>query len=476
MFVHALIGHAWPREAATGLPKSARNSRPHKALRLPAALPFIARSRFAAFMSPCETFRMLSIPTPEVRVPSAALEMHTALTAGQEDFMARLALQLGLPATDCSELVAPRLFTGPAGLACRLHLQPGEPPAVKPEALLPIAAQELAGADVQRLLAAQSLVLAELGWFLGTSPEGLLQLSSLAWIDDPVDAATGLDLANGVGLPYSWTMVSSRQTAARSRAANRLTRPEGGRAYDAMARAARRQPGVMGGEFRKALYELGPDYQYGQNKIFAPTPVSSKDFSDRVLQKMAEPVDSAVVTAVMLQSAFNKQATRQDAMERFKGMAATSMVMALALSADKISKAFTPRGLIDANASAPYYASLVMTMMAMTMPGPIARGAELALNWGGGQLAAAGSKIAGMFKGPDGQQLTTAVPTTPEGLQQRVAELSAYTQSLTPEQHLQYERTVADSIQQALEGAAARAAGHSQRSNSGVVIQEIVES
>lgn len=142
--------------------------------------------------------------------------------------MARLALQLGLPATDCAELVAPRLFTGPAGHACRLHLQPGEPPVVKPEALQPIAAQELAGADVQRLLAAQSLVLAELGWFLGTSPEGLLQLSSLVWIDDPVDAATALDLANGVGLPYSWTMVSSRQTAARSRAANRLTRPEGG--------------------------------------------------------------------------------------------------------------------------------------------------------------------------------------------------------------------------------------------------------
>jgi hypothetical protein len=143
---------------------------------------------------------MLSIPTPEARVPSAALEMPTALTAGQEDFMARLALQLGLPVADCAELVAPRLFTGPAGLACRLHLQPGEPTAVKPEALLPIAAQELAGADVQRLLSVQSLVLAELGWFLGTSPEGLLQLSSLAWIDDPVDAATALDLANGVGL------------------------------------------------------------------------------------------------------------------------------------------------------------------------------------------------------------------------------------------------------------------------------------
>jgi hypothetical protein len=200
--------------------------------------------------------------------------------------------------------------------------------------------------------------------------------------------------------------------------------------------------------------------------LIQPDPIGTVDLA----------ADSAVVTAVMLQSAMNKQATRQDAMERFKGMAATSMVMALALSADKISKAFTPRGLVEANASAPYYASLVMTMMAMTMPGPIARGAELALNWGGGQLAAAGGKIAGLFQGPDGQQLATATPTTPEGLQQRVAELSTYTQSLTLEQHLQYERTVADSIQQALQGAAARAAGHSQGSRSGVVIQEIVES
>jgi hypothetical protein len=199
--------------------------------------------------------------------------------------------------------------------------------------------------------------------------------------------------------------------------------------------------------------------------LIQPDPIGTVDLA----------ADSAVVTAVMLQSAMNKQATRQDAMERFKGMAATSMVMALALSADKISKEFTPRGLIEANASAPYYASLVMTMMAMTMPGPIARGAELALNWGGSQLAAAGSKIAGMFKGPDGQQLTTAVPTSPEHLQQRMAELSAYTQALTPEQHVQYEQTVADSLHQALEGAVARAAGHSQRRNSGVEIQEIVE-
>ena len=67
----------------------------------------------------------------------------------------------------------------------------------------------------------------------------------------------------------------------------------GRRAYDAMVSAARRQSGVMGAELQKALHELGPGYQYGQNKIFAPTPVISEEFSDRVLQKMAEPVDPA---------------------------------------------------------------------------------------------------------------------------------------------------------------------------------------
>ena len=90
--------------------------------------------------------------TSKARVPSAGLDMPPALTTEQEDFMARVALQLGLPAADSAGLIAPRLFTGPAGLACRMHLQRGDPTAVRPEALLPVPAQELAGADVQRLL------------------------------------------------------------------------------------------------------------------------------------------------------------------------------------------------------------------------------------------------------------------------------------------------------------------------------------
>lgn len=84
-------------------------------------------------------------------------------------------------AEDGPSLAAPQLFTRPAGLACRVHLQDSEP-AVRPETLLPMAAQELADAQVQRLLSVQPLVLSELGWYLSTSPEGLLQLSSLSWI------------------------------------------------------------------------------------------------------------------------------------------------------------------------------------------------------------------------------------------------------------------------------------------------------
>jgi hypothetical protein len=142
-----------------------------------------------------------SLPTGTPVHRSAAFgSLSGSMTIAQADFMSQLALQLGLSPQDGDALVAPHLFTGPAGLACRVHLQEGDPPAVRPEALLPMSALELAGSEVQRLLAVQSIVLGELGWFLTTSPEGLLQLTSLAWINDPIDAATALDLVNGVGM------------------------------------------------------------------------------------------------------------------------------------------------------------------------------------------------------------------------------------------------------------------------------------
>jgi len=120
-----------------------------------------------------------------------------SLTHEQVDFLARLATLLGLPAEDGTAIVAPRLITGPSGLVCRLHVMQGQP-AVRTEALLPMSADELSGAEMSRLLRVQSLILGEFGWYLGISSEGLLQLSSLVWIDDPQDVATALDLVNGV--------------------------------------------------------------------------------------------------------------------------------------------------------------------------------------------------------------------------------------------------------------------------------------
>lgn len=192
--------------------------------------------------------------------------------------------------------------------------------------------------------------------------------------------------------------------------------------------------------------------------LIQPDPIGTVDLS----------ADGVVVTAVMAQSAWNAQATRQDAMERFKGMAATSMVMAIALTVDKLSKLATPKGLVEASSSAPYYASLVMTAMAMTMPGPVARGAELAMNWGG-------SRIARLFKGPDGQALATTVPSSPQELQQRVTELHEYLQGLDPQQQLEYAQVAGASLLQAMDDSSRRWTADERASTSGVSIEEIEE-
>ncbi|PPT92992.1 type III secretion system effector protein [Xanthomonas theicola] len=177
--------------------------------------------------------------------------------------------------------------------------------------------------------------------------------------------------------------------------------------------------------------------------------------------------DSLVVTAVMAQSAWNKQATRQDAMERFKSMSAVSMVMALALGADKISKAFTPNGLIASSPTSPYYAGLIMSLMSMTMPGPMARGAEMAMNWGGG-------KLLGLFKGPDGTALATRVAETVEELQEHAAGAQAYRESLSPAKRDQFDAMTGDNILQAIDNSDALRAAVSPAGSS-VTITEIAE-
>ncbi|MFC7521118.1 XopX family type III secretion system effector [Xanthomonas populi] len=174
--------------------------------------------------------------------------------------------------------------------------------------------------------------------------------------------------------------------------------------------------------------------------------------------------DSALVTTVMMQSALNKHATRQDTMERFKAMCSGSMVMVLALGVEKLSKTFADKSLIEASSASPYYAGAIMSLMSMTMPGPMARGAELAMNWGGRQVMR-------VFKGPDGTQLATRMPSSPEELVQNVQRTASYVESLSPEQAQQYERMVGDAMLQVIQDPGAA----SQTRPSSVTITEISE-
>lgn len=117
----------------------------------------------------------------------------------QADFLSQLSLLLGLPPSDTPLRPAPHHFVGPTGLVCRVHMHEDEL-AVRIETVLPMSAAEFMGPEVARLLAVQGALLNEFGWRLGLSDDGLLQLSCAGWIDNPNDAATALDFANGLGM------------------------------------------------------------------------------------------------------------------------------------------------------------------------------------------------------------------------------------------------------------------------------------
>ncbi|MCS4510188.1 XopX family type III secretion system effector [Xylophilus ampelinus] len=173
--------------------------------------------------------------------------------------------------------------------------------------------------------------------------------------------------------------------------------------------------------------------------------------------------DTLIVTTVMMQSVFNKQSTRQDSMERFKAMCAGSMILALGLSAEKLSVTLANQSLIEASPSSPYYAGVAMTLMSMTMPGPIACGSETAMNWGG-------SQIMRMFNGPDGTPLATGMPSSPEQAQAQLQATTEYLRRLTPPELEAYHGIAAESMLQAIQSAHPQAEA---RRPSGVTITEL---
>jgi hypothetical protein len=154
--------------------------------------------------------RMTTHPPPAVaRAPAPARPQAAptaAATAPEADFFTALALCVGLPPADAARFGAATVFTGPAGLPCKVACQTVDGAcAARPEILLPLAADGLAGPDVRQLLAVQALLLSEFGWYLGLSGqgqgqgEGLLQIMPLLWMNQPADVAAALDVGNLLG-------------------------------------------------------------------------------------------------------------------------------------------------------------------------------------------------------------------------------------------------------------------------------------
>ena len=118
----------------------------------------------------------------------------------EADFFAALALCLCLPPADAAVFRASTVFTGPAGLACKVVWQSADGACgARPEILLPLPADDLAGPGVRQLLTVQALLLSDFGWYLGLSGEGLLQITPLLWMNRPADVAAALDVGNLLG-------------------------------------------------------------------------------------------------------------------------------------------------------------------------------------------------------------------------------------------------------------------------------------
>lgn len=120
-----------------------------------------------------------------------------AIEGGVLKLLLPFAAALGIPAEQAEGLCHAQPFVSPSGLPCRVHVTP-EASAMRPEVLLPLTLNELDATELRRLLVAQAQVLSELGWYLGPSPEGLVMLAAVQWIQDPQQAAAALDLAQHV--------------------------------------------------------------------------------------------------------------------------------------------------------------------------------------------------------------------------------------------------------------------------------------
>jgi hypothetical protein len=114
-------------------------------------------------------------------------------------FTTELSLLLGLDDSDPGALFAPNTIVTSGGFCARLIRREGDPFAVRADLLLPVAAAELVGDEVVRLLAIQPVILEAHGWYLGLSEEGMLRLAMTGWTGSASEICRCLDAGSVIG-------------------------------------------------------------------------------------------------------------------------------------------------------------------------------------------------------------------------------------------------------------------------------------
>lgn len=138
--------------------------------------------------------------TPTHATPaSIAGTPQPAAASRDEHFLSQVGQRLGIAPDVMQSASGGTPFVGPSGLLCRIHAErQGTAWLAHPEILLPLAAAELGGPEVARMLSLQAHLLMDFGWYLGLSDAGLLSLRPLARTDAPQQVADDLDRAHAL--------------------------------------------------------------------------------------------------------------------------------------------------------------------------------------------------------------------------------------------------------------------------------------
>jgi hypothetical protein len=113
-----------------------------------------------------------------------------------QSFFDVFAMSVGLPDESREALVKGLFFPSSDNTLWRLiTVSEQENRSVRPELLLPMSVLEMQGQEVLRMLALQTYLFAEMNWWLSATDKGFLQLTSVAWTNQPSETVAMLDVA-----------------------------------------------------------------------------------------------------------------------------------------------------------------------------------------------------------------------------------------------------------------------------------------